>query len=159
MSQLSQVCRIVLRCLRCLRCHCLCLCFCLFLCFCHCLCHCHCHVTKIFRNSGSQFSELLWVSQMPQVSKIVIVFVDVIVWKVKSLLDHSLNAFFLNANLQFKQCTSYANFFPMASLRRKKYCMKWNTVLIYCIFIQLYTLFNYTNYSVIHAILKEVDET
>ena len=47
------------------------------------VCHCHCQVTKIFRNSVSQFPELLWVSQMPQVSEIVFVFV--FVRKVKSL--------------------------------------------------------------------------
>ena len=42
-----------------------------------------CQITKIVMNSVSQFPELLWVSQMPQVSEIVFVFV--FVRKVKSL--------------------------------------------------------------------------
>ena len=109
----------------------------------------NCQVTKIFRNSGSQLTELLWVSQMPQVSKIVfvIVFVAVIVWKVKSLLDHSLNAFFSICQFTIQAMYTLSKSFPDGISQKEKilYEMKhsYNLLHIYSVIhtIQLYTLF------------------
>ena len=59
---------------------------------------------------------------MPQVSKIVfvIVFVAVIVWKVKSLLDHSLNAFFFKCQFTIQAMYVLCKFFSDGISQKEK---------------------------------------